>query len=138
LIVLDTSFLFALLWGGDEGHRQAADFYSETRDPFATTPLVLAEVDYMLHSRNTPAATRAFNDEVRAGSLGVEWWRGLEAEAADVADRHADIGLGLTDASLVALAARIETTRIATFDERHFRVVEPLSGGRFQLLPADA
>jgi len=137
LIVLDTSFLLALLWDGDRGHRQAAGFYSETRDPFTTTPLVLAEVDYMLHSRATPAASHAFNDEIRAGSLGVEWWRGLEAEAATIADRHADIGLGLTDASLVALAGRLETTRIATFDERHFRAAEPLSGGRFQLLPAD-
>jgi predicted nucleic acid-binding protein len=66
------------------------------------------------------------------------WWPGLENEASEVAERYAEIGLGLVDASLVVLAARLETNRIATFDERHFRAVEPLAGGRFELLPADA
>ena len=79
-----------------------------------------------------------FHREIRAGTLGVEWWPKLEVQAAEIADRYADLKLGLTDASLVALAARLETNRIATFDERHFRVVEPLIGGSsFVLLPAD-
>lgn len=77
-------------------------------------------------------------DQVRAGALGVEWWPKLEAQVAEIAGHYADIALGLTDASLVALADRLETTRIASFDERHFRAVEPLSGGSFELLPADA
>ena len=137
MIVLDTSFVVALLWSGDDGHRKAADFYTETKDRFATTPLVLAEIDYMLQTRATPTAAQAFHAEIRNGSLGVEWWPKLELDAADVADHHAEVGLGLTDASLVALAGRLETTRIASFDERHFRAVEPLSGGSFELLPAD-
>jgi hypothetical protein len=45
----------------------------------------------------------------------------------------------MTDASLVALAARVDTTRVATFDERHFRAVHPLSGGdAFVVLPVDS
>jgi predicted nucleic acid-binding protein len=138
LIVLDTSFVVALLHEPDVGHREAADFYRAASGGFATTPLVLAEIDHLLGSRGVPASVEAFYAEIRRGSLGVEWWRGLEAEAAEVADRYAKLNLGLTDASLVGLAARIETTRIATFDERHFRAVEPLGGGRFELLPSDA
>jgi hypothetical protein len=47
--------------------------------------------------------------------------------------------LGLTNASLLALAARLQTTAVATLDERHFRVLKPLSGGdAFTLLPTDA
>ena len=43
------------------------------------------------------------------------------------------------DASLVALAARLGTTSIATFDERHFRAMQPLTGEpAFTLLPVDA
>jgi predicted nucleic acid-binding protein len=138
LIVLDTSFVVALLWADDEGHHEAAEFYAKAEDRFATTPLVLAEIDYMLHSRATPDEAQAFNAEIRAGSMGVEWWPKLDVQAAEIADRHAEIGLGLTDASLIALAGRLETTRIASFDERHFRAVEPLNGGSFELLPADA
>ena len=55
-----------------------------------------------------------------------------------VAERSADAGLGLTDASLVVLAQRLGTADIATLDERHFRAVRPLAGGdTFRLLPAD-
>lgn len=138
MIVLDTSFVLALFHDGDDDHRQAAEWYAGVQDPFATTPLVLAELDYLLHSRATSAAMRAFYAEIRRGSLGVEWWSGLENEASEVADRHAEIGLGLVDASLIVLAHRLETNRVATFDERHFRAAEPLAGGRFELLPADA
>jgi hypothetical protein len=38
----------------------------------------------------------------------------------------------------VVLAARVGTVDIATFDERHFRAMEPLTGGSFRVLPADA
>jgi predicted nucleic acid-binding protein len=92
----------------------------------------------MLQSR-APAAVGEFHREVRAGTLGVEWWPKLDVKAAEIADRYADLGLGLTDASLIALAGALETIRIASFDERHFRAVEPLTGGStFTLLPADA
>jgi len=139
LIVLDTSFVFTLLESTDDRHREASDWYAGESRAFATTPPVLAEVDYLLHARSTAVAVEAFNAEIRRGSLGVEWWPGLENEASEVAERHAELGLGLVDASLVVLAARLETNRIATFDERHFRAVGPLTtGGRFELLPADA
>jgi len=100
---------------------------------------VLAEIDHLLTTRDTPPTVEAFYAEVRAGSLGVEWWPKLEVEAAEIADRYSEIGLGLADASLVSLAGHLETVRIATFDERHFRAVKPLAGGAsFQLFPADA
>jgi predicted nucleic acid-binding protein len=48
-------------------------------------------------------------------------------------------GLGLADASLVAIAGRLGTAEIATLDERHFRALRPLTGEpAFRLLPADA
>jgi uncharacterized protein len=60
-------------------------------------------------------------------------------ETVEAARRHQPLGLGLTDASLLVLAARLKTTRIATLDERHFRIVKPLTGqAAFVLLPADA
>lgn len=140
MIVLDTSFLLALLDRADARNRQAAAWYAGAKtETFVTSPLVLAELDYLLRRRGTPAAVEAFLAEVRAGSLGVEWWPELDVKAAEVAERYAGLGIGLVDASLIALAGRFETKRIATFDERHFRAVEPLAGASsFTLLPADA
>lgn len=140
MIVLDTSFLFALLDRTEAHHPQAKRWYEAEARTFATTPLILAELDYLLRTRSTAGELSIFYAEIRRGSLGVEWWPGLETTAAEVAQRYADVGLSLADTSLVALAARLETNRIATFDERHFRAVEPLAGeaGTFVVLPADA
>ena len=53
-------------------------------------------------------------------------------------ERYHDLRIGLTDASLVVLAARYETDRILTLEERHFRELRTLDGRSLVLLPADA
>jgi hypothetical protein len=63
--------------------------------------------------------------------------RGDAGQAAVVAERYADLRVGIADASIV-LAARYRTTRLLTFDERHFRAIKPLYGEAFTILPADA
>ena len=59
------------------------------------------------------------------------------AKAADVVGQYSGLGIGLADASIVVLAARYGTTRVLTLDERHFRVMRPLNGKAFTILPAD-
>jgi predicted nucleic acid-binding protein len=81
----------------------------------------------------------AYRHDVIAGAYRTKWWSGAEAQAVEIADRYAGLGIGMADASLVALAGALETTTIATFDERHFRAIRPLwGGGAFTLLPLDA
>lgn len=138
MIVLDSSLLYALLDGRDEHHHEALGWYERATDQLVTTPLVLAELDYFA-IRGGGDAARVLYDDVRSGAYDVEWWDSAAHESAEIAAQYADLGFGLTDASLVALAARLETTTIATFDERHFRAVRPLRGaGAFTLLPRDA
>jgi len=43
--------------------------------------------------------------------------------------------LGTTDASVIALAERLEITEIATLDRRHFTAVRPRHVEAFTLLP---
>ena len=55
----------------------------------------------------------------------------------DLQLRHAALGLGRADSSIVVSAARYKTQRLFSFDERHFRALRPLQGGAFEILPAD-
>jgi uncharacterized protein len=138
VIVLDTSVIYALLDAADARHRQAVSWYSDLTRELVTTPLVLAEADHLAVTRGGPVAQRALRADIREGAYLVDWWPSAAREAAQVADRYADLGIGLTDASLVVLAARVGTTDIATFDERHFRAIVPLQGApAFRLLPLD-
>ena len=54
---------------------------------------------------------------------------------ADLVEQYADLRLGGTDASVVAIAERLHKDRIATFDRRHFTVVRPAHAVAFTLLP---
>ena len=103
-----------------------------------TTPLVIAEVDHLVAARGGPTASSALHADLLAGAYLVEWWPAAITAVVRVAERYADNGIGLTDASLVVLAERLGTTDIATLDERHFRALRPLAGSdAFRLLPAD-
>lgn len=139
MIVIDTSVIYALLDASDRRHAQARDWYATVDDELVTTPLVLAETDHLAAARGGPGAARAFRSDLGAGAYLIEWWSTAAGESAEVAERYADLGLGLTDASLVVLAARLDTTDIATYDERRFRVVRPIGAHDvFRLLPIDA
>lgn len=139
MIILDTSVIYALLDAADSRHRQALGWYEGLDDELVTTPLVLAEADHLATTRGGSRAVEAFRADIRAGAYLVEWWPTAAGEASDLADRYGDLGIGLTDASLVVLAARVGSTEIATFDERHFRAIRPLGGAEaFRLLPLDA
>jgi len=139
VIAVDTSLLVALLVQRDQYHQLAMDWYGKVTAKLALTPLVLAEVDGLMLKWGGQPAAAAFRRDVIAGVFSIQWWDDAAAQAAEVADAYADLGVSLVDASLVVLASRLRTTEIATFDERHFRALRPQWGGdAFRLLPADA
>ncbi len=139
MIVVDTSVIVAYMNAADGAHEVVAGWLERADDDLVTTPLIIAEVDHLVRARGNPAALTALRTDLAAGAYLVEWWAGAIVSAVTVAERYADTGLGLADASLVALAERLGTIDIATLDERHLRAVRPLTGGEaFRLLPADA
>jgi predicted nucleic acid-binding protein len=139
VIVVDTSLIYALLDRRDAHHDEAVRWYERTTDELVTTPLVLAEADHLATRRAGARAAAAFRRDVATGAYAVEWWPTAASDAVGIADRYADLGISLTDASLVVLADRIRTSAIATFDERHFRALRPLGRDKaFALLPTDA
>ena len=100
---------------------------------------VTAEVDYLLGERFGAPARRAFLEDLAARRYESPGLDGRDYDAAlEVDRRYADLDLGLADLSIVILARKLGTRRIVTFDQRHFRVVRPLQGGTFTLLPDDA
>ena len=138
MTVVDTSLIYALLDANDNNHQPAVDWYTSVRPALNTTPLVLAEIDHLAGTRLGPTAQSAFRRDLTSGAYDITWWNEATDECVAIAEQYRDLQVGLTDASLVALAARLGTTEIATFDERHFRVMRPTSGGdAFRLLPAD-
>jgi len=112
-------------------------WYERCDDTLVTTPFAAAEMDHLLRRAVAQPAERIVAANLATGALEVDWWPDAVRTCWKIVDTRPEIGMA--DASLVALAAHRGTTRIATYDERHFRSLAPLTGEpAFTLLPADA
>jgi predicted nucleic acid-binding protein len=139
LILLDSGGLYAALVASERHHEAARRVLEADPGPFVLSPFVLCELDYLLASRLGVAAEVALLDEVARQAYELApFGAGDVAAAIDVIRRYDDLGIGLTDASIVMLAGRVETTRVLSLDERHFRVLTTPTGEAFSILPADA
>ena len=63
--------------------------------------------------------------------LTTEDW----ARVIDLVEQYADLGLGTVDASIVAIAERLEIDVIATLNRRDFAIVQPDHVAAFELVP---
>ncbi|MFF3062565.1 PIN domain-containing protein [Streptomyces sp. NPDC057909] len=98
---------------------------------------VVAEACYLVERFGGPTAEAVFLDDLAVGAYGTV--TGLMPEdiqhMADLVRQYADMPLGGTDASVIAVAKRVNTLRIATIDKRHFTVIRPRHSPAFQLYP---
>ena len=139
MLILDTSGLLAALDDDQRSHVAARQVVADHDGLLLLSPFVLAELDYLLATRVGGDAERALLDEVGRGAYRLEPFSEDDvAEAMGVIERHADLGIGLADASNVVLANRHGALDMLTLDERHFRVLRGPQGRPFRLLPADA
>ncbi len=96
--------------------------------------MIVAEVCYFLNLRAGPAVEAAFlrsinHFEIEAPQVD-DWLR-----IADLVEQYADFPLGGTDASIIALAERLDTDVIITLDRRHFGAIRPRHVESLRLLP---
>jgi predicted nucleic acid-binding protein len=134
-VVLDTNVVVALYDAADPDHALIADWVMALDEELVATPLAVAEMDHLVHQRGGTDAQATLWRDLDDGAYGVRWWADALTETLSIARRYPFVGL--TDASLVALAGRLRTQRIATVDQ-HFRSMTTPAGEPFVLLPDDA
>jgi uncharacterized protein len=96
--------------------------------------MVVAETTYLVGTRLGAHAEAQFLSglaefEIEGPSLD-DWNR-----IAGLVDEYADLPLGGTDASVIALAERLGAAHVITVDRRHFTVVRPRHREALELLP---
>jgi len=95
--------------------------------------LVLAEVDYFL--RDERRAMGMFMRDVARGAFTYAP-PALDqlSRAMEIDRRYSELGLGLVDGSIVALAEWLGIRRVATRDVRHFAAVRLRDGSPLELV----
>jgi predicted nucleic acid-binding protein len=136
-LICDTGALLDYLVAGAADHRPFRRAIDQARARFVPG-LVLAEVDYFL--RRERGAMQAFMQDLALGAFTYAAPTvGQLSRAMEIDRRYADLGLGLVDATVVALAESLGVRRLATRDVRHFAAVRLRDGSAFELVvdPAD-
>ena len=97
---------------------------------------MIAEVAHLVGTRLGARAEVRLVEDFATGTFIAEpvapsdWQR-----IAELVWQYRDLGLGTTDASVVAAAERLRLREVATLDLRHFGVVRPRHVESFVLLP---
>ncbi len=134
LAVVDTGPLYASLDRDDSDHQACATELSRPGLRLVIPVLVVAEVGYLAATRLGADVEATFIQSL--GALDVdapppqEW-----ARMAELIRQYEDFPLGVTDASVIALAERLGTPDVITLDRRHFHAVRPRHCEALQLLP---
>jgi len=140
VIICDTSGLLAAYDKQERDGPAIRQLLDAEAGALAVSPFVLAELDYMLLTRAGPRAELTLLKDLADDVYQVAAFTSQDAErVAQLVEQHADLRLGIADAHTMILAApdRYGTTRVLTFDHKHFRAVKPPQGGVFTVLPAD-
>jgi uncharacterized protein len=134
LAVVDAGPLYAAVDADDDDHLASRVALADPGLRLVIPAMVVAEATYFVGRRLGPRAETAFLRGL--ASLDVEGpSRDDLRRMAELVAEYADLPLGGTDASVVALAERLDATTVVTLDRRHFAAVVPRSCASFELLP---
>ncbi|MGE0541057.1 MAG: type II toxin-antitoxin system VapC family toxin [Dehalococcoidia bacterium] len=136
LAIVDSGPLYATVDRGDQDHVRSLEILRRPELQLIIPTLVVAEVTYLIAARLGAEAEAGFLEgltlfEVEAPSRSD--WRRI----AELVRQYRDFPLGGADASVVALAERLNTDLVITLDQRHFRAIRPLHAATFRILPGD-
>lgn len=136
MIILDTGPIVATLVPTDVDHRRCVDFFDNFQGELLTTPYVVHEVCYLIEREMGPKIEASFIRSLAREEITQVAITPVDLERiAELVDTYADFPLGTADASVIAVAERMNITELATLDHRHFRVVRPNHAIAFRLLP---
>ena len=134
LVVVDTGPLYAVVDEDDADHARCRAVLERAEHRLIIPTLVIAEAAYLIGTRLGPDIEARFLTSLTRMHVEAptpdDWPR-----IADLVKQYADFPLGGADASIVALAERLDIETLVTLDDRHFRAVRPRHRKAFRLLP---
>jgi predicted nucleic acid-binding protein len=134
LAIVDTGPLLAAAHTGDPYHERSVRFFRSSKIRLVLPALVVAETLFFIGDRLGPIAEARYLGTLHATDIRSphpdDW-----ARIAELVHQYRDFPLGSVDASVIALAERLNADTIITFDRRHFSVVRPRHVSAFRLMP---
>jgi uncharacterized protein len=136
VILADAGPLIAAANDADKHHVACARFVEANADQLLVPSLVVTEVCYLLGRYGGAEVQARFLDSLADGPLTlVELTAQDLRRAAQLVRTYHDLPLDVSDASVVAVAERLNISSVLTLDIADFSVVRPKHLDAFELLP---
>ncbi len=135
-VIVDTGVLLAAADTDDADSGRCSELLRAHRGELWAPAPVIPETSWQIERNLGPASEAAFlrlitGEHLRVIDLTLTDW----GRCIDLIGTYADLGLGLVDASVIAVAERLGVTTIATLNRRDFAVVRPAHCNAFELIP---
>ncbi len=134
VVVADTGPLLAAADERDEDHEACLAELARGDLRIVLPGPVATETAQMIADRLGPAAEAKFQRALATQEVEPPTPEDF-IRIAELVDRYADFPLGGVDASVIALAERLDTPLVLTLDRRHFAAVKPAHRDALRLLP---
>jgi len=97
------------------------------------------EVDYWVTEYVSPGLFAQFLQDIEDGAYQVADLRREDySRVRELRTRYADARIGFVDAAVLAVVERLNEPKLATLDQRHFRLLRPRHVEALRLLPEEA
>jgi uncharacterized protein len=134
--IFDTGFLLAVFDKSDKHHQTCLKIYQSEFRQALLPDVVLPELAYLIKRELNLTALITFLRLVADGEYQLVRTTESDLErAVEILEKYDDNNIDLVDAVIVAMAERLEITKILTVDRRHFGVFKPSHCDNFMLLP---
>ena len=134
--IADSNFVYALYNANDVHHQDGMSLLSQNTEVMLVPDVVLPEVGYLIARDIGHSGMQTFLEyfmqlDVRLEAVGMEDL----ARVRDIVSTYSDARFDIVDCCIMAIAERMNVTRIATFDRRDFSIFQPRHCDYLELLP---
>ena len=134
--IVDSSFLVAVYNTEDAFHRQAMRFGDQNTELWVGSDVVLPETCYLFKRDFGYFGVQRFLEYFARVNAQFESLSKDDLDRVrDIANNYGDAEFDIVDCCIMAIAERLNITRIATFDRRDFSIFQPRHCDFLELLP---
>src|SRR5437879_8793675 len=133
--LLDTGFMLAVIDADDNLHAACVAALELETNPILPD-VVLPELAYLILRELGYSTLTRFLRAVVAGELSQAQSTPQDLQrTADLLEKYADNKVDFVDCAIVAMAERLNLTKVLTVDRRHFTIFRPKHCAYFEIAP---
>ena len=134
--LMDTGFWYASIDDSDEYYEKVAPIAKNVREKVFIPIPVITETAYLILRNRGVEKLATFSESLSTTKFFLETPTAEDYKcAAEILRKYNDANIDFVDACIVAIAERLNITKILTVDRRHFGMFKPTHCEAFEILP---